>query len=741
MYIDKYKKTLLLIDDIILNLKSDKLLFENDEFIMSVNNIKYLLTQKIFKVGIVGAIKAGKSSMLNSFIGRDLLPNENAPCTSSLIEIFYSNNECDNIKKYFMNGECEDIKADSNFTLEQAFHNDIKIARRNNEHDKIQKYSLNSPIYGIKNSVYGDIIKNFVLVDTPGLDEISISTFDVEYIRKISLKELRDSDALIVILDYQNFMSEINGKILKHIAKNENIINRSKNKIFFIINKIDLMNNKDDSISECIEKTKNIIKEYLPIIDNPNVYAFSAKQALFARMIKENIANQEILNEVDKLYGSKYTEKIEINGVLRSFKLEPSEYADKLLQESRIEIIEKEIFDFIFSNFAEENLEIGIEKLINVIDSIVSNLENDILSTYNKYNTSIDNFKKVQNILVEFKNNFVEILDIPKIFLGNLKDSISFKLDEISINLENMVGDMLPVKDTLESYDKNELVYKINVIENNIKESLNVTISKMNDHVYNECFNTQIKINESLNSAFSKFGKEFNKYTDEHIKFRFQIYNFDDICMSNVNFSNFNITETQSIIKEFGSFDSSTLSLGIAATSVAGSALGGIMGKTLPILETALGAVFGAGIGLAYMYIKKIKSRKVKERLVYSVDTKDFKCVFLESIKKVFEESKTEIFNNLDLLIDKSVYSVDKQLSHYVEKLDNKIERLMNNMKTNKDMQEEELDNIKNFKNKFLTIKEKFEDIRFKTIKIGTKTIEYNIKNQDELKNDNILVL
>ena len=740
MYIDKYKKVISLIDEIDSTLQSNSNLVD-DEFKVLLDNIKHILTQKIFKVAVVGAIKSGKSTMLNAFIGRDLLPNQNAPCTVATTEIFHSIDECNYIEKHITDGTIENIKPVKNFTLEEMFHNDIKEVRKNNSHSIIQKYSLHTPINGLQTSIYGDVIKNFVLLDTPGPDEISMMNFNVEHIQKVFLKELRSSDALIVIFDYQNFMSDMNGKILKYIASNENIVERAKSKIYFIINKIDLNNNKDESIEECIEKTKKMIKEYIPIIENPNVYAFSAKQALLSRIVKKNMASQETLNEIDRLYGSKYIEEIEINGVTRKFKLEPSEYADKLLKESGIEVIEKEILNFVFSNFAEENLEIVIEKLININKDIINSLENDISIINNKYNISIEKIEKIKNELIELKNKFIGVLDIPKISLNASKERISIKLDEMSDYLDNMVGEMLPIKNVLESETKEELLYKINVIENNIKESLNVTINKINDHIYNESFNTQIEINKNLNAAFREFGDEFNKYINEQIKFKFQIYNFDDICMCNVDFNELDITETQSTIKESNEFNTSTLSISMAASSVAGSALGGIMGRTVPILETAIGAAFGAGIGIAYLYMKKIKSTKIREKTVYSVDLRDYKDIFLNTIRKVFEDTKVEIFNNVDSLIDKSVHSVDKQLCKYVKKLDNKIGRLIKNTKIDKYKKRKEVKNIEVLKNKFVKLGYKLDEVQFKIVYIGNKSIELSKDTSEQLKNDNILII
>lgn len=741
MYIDKYQKAISLIDDISLELSSNKELIDNDEFGTSLNNIKYILTQKTFKVAVVGAIKSGKSTMLNAFIGRDLLPNQNAPCTVSSIEIFHSNECCNYVKKQFKDGSSENIIANKGSSLEQMFHNDIKDVRKSNTHFNIEKYLLHTPINGIESSKYGDVIKKFVLLDTPGLNEISTSNFNTEHVKKISFKELRDSDALIIVLDYQNFMSDINGKILKLISSNEKLIERDKNKIFFVINKIDLLNSKDESIDDCLEKARNMIMEYIPSIKNPNINYISARQALLARIVKNNFASKEILDEVDKFYGSKYTENIEINGCIRQFKLEPHEYCDKLLKESRIEIVEDEILNCIFSTFAEERLEIGIEKIIALNNDIINSIDNDIASINNKYNISFAKIENIKRRLHDLKKEFIEVINIPKISLNILKDSINNKLDEMSQYLDNIVNEMLPVKNILEFDNKDDLLYKINVIENNIKESLNVTLNKVNDHIYNESFNTQIEINKNLNEAFRKIGDEFNKYVNEHIKFKFQIYNFDDICMSNIDFNELNIMETQSKVKECDELSTSTFSLGMAATSVAGSAVGGILGKNLSVLETAIGATFGAGIGLLYFYIKKLKSTRIREKIIYSVDITEFKDNFLGKIKETFENIKEEIFKSVNELIKNSVLSVEKQLSKYIKKLDKKIGRFIRNMKINKEKRKFEVKNIELFKKKFIEFRNDLDNIKFKTIHIGEKSIEFNPDYPVELKSNNILVV
>ena len=79
-----------------------------------VNNYdKIIKDNSELKLGIVGRVKAGKSSFLNSllFNGRDVLPKAATPMTAALTKISYSESEKNEAKVFFYSkGEWKQIE-------------------------------------------------------------------------------------------------------------------------------------------------------------------------------------------------------------------------------------------------------------------------------------------------------------------------------------------------------------------------------------------------------------------------------------------------------------------------------------------------------------------------------------------------------------------------------------------------------------------------------------------------------
>lgn len=102
---------------------------------------------RLLRLGIVGEVKAGKSSFLNAllFDGKDILPKAPTPMTAALTRISYS--ESPNAKVVFYNANDWDI-------IEQNSHRyDEKID------DLYQKYVASLAERNKKNGLYGVIKK------------------------------------------------------------------------------------------------------------------------------------------------------------------------------------------------------------------------------------------------------------------------------------------------------------------------------------------------------------------------------------------------------------------------------------------------------------------------------------------------------------------------------------------------------------------------------------------------------
>lgn len=110
------------IDDILKNNASDILLKDSiisileDNKLVSIEKIKEDYEKKVDKdrllrIGIVGPVKAGKSSLLNSlfFNGKDYLPKAATPMTAALTEMTYGE-ECEINIEFFTDNDIEQLK-------------------------------------------------------------------------------------------------------------------------------------------------------------------------------------------------------------------------------------------------------------------------------------------------------------------------------------------------------------------------------------------------------------------------------------------------------------------------------------------------------------------------------------------------------------------------------------------------------------------------------------------------------
>ncbi|MGL4847472.1 MAG: dynamin family protein [Clostridium sp.] len=240
---EKISKLIQLTDIVKDYMVKDDFLKEEAEYMDKIVNVKDKLENRKFTVSIIAAMKAGKSTTFNALIGRDLLPNERAACTASITEIRHAKVQSDCILKKYVDGRVEKIVAENGKTLEEAFHEDVRHSRKRDKVEDIEKYYVETPIKALEGSEYEELIQNFVLVDTPGPNEADIGDFDVTILQRLALDQLRNSDALIMLLDYESYKSETNAKILQDIFKNRDDLKEDEGKVYFLLNKIDSMGN------------------------------------------------------------------------------------------------------------------------------------------------------------------------------------------------------------------------------------------------------------------------------------------------------------------------------------------------------------------------------------------------------------------------------------------------------------------------------------------------------------------
>jgi GTPase SAR1 family protein len=188
-------------------------------------------TKKNIDIVFTGTLSNGKSTLINSLIGEDLLPVSMGATTSSLMFISKGDN-----------------RVEYNDKVVELSKENLKIA--NQEAEIVNVYIQTFPF------------ENVVFVDSPGIDDI------VESREEKSFKYVPNADAVVLVIDISQGMKKSEKEFFDNF-----ILKTNKDKIFVVLNKLDMIMNEED-ISIDIDKLK------IEGVEKENQFALSAKYAL-----------------------------------------------------------------------------------------------------------------------------------------------------------------------------------------------------------------------------------------------------------------------------------------------------------------------------------------------------------------------------------------------------------------------------------------------------------------------------
>ena len=214
-----------------------------------------------FNLVVVGQFKRGKTSLINALLGADILPVAVVPLTSIATVMSYG--DALRIKVYFNDGNVAEIRPESipEYVTEKGNPKNIK---------DVSEVIVTYPSHYLKGGVR--------LIDTPGVGSIYQHNTDVAY------RYLPKSDAVLFLLSVDQPMSKSELDFL-------NDVREYSNRIFFLLNKADYLNEKD--LRESIDFQKNVLKEATG--SDVRIFPLSAKLALDGQLQKSTDMIQKSL--------------------------------------------------------------------------------------------------------------------------------------------------------------------------------------------------------------------------------------------------------------------------------------------------------------------------------------------------------------------------------------------------------------------------------------------------------------
>lgn len=265
-----------------------------------------------FRVVFLGAFNVGKSTLVNALLGGEYLPTVLEECTSKITHIHPGTSLSIHLQlrapatdeELAQLGEAirptdpalerspdggimvllprdrEGVMATALFPLVTVLA-DEDFPQLASLRDKIEEVVLHVP-----NPLLGDEI---VLTDSPGVHSIS------ETRQKITYDLIPRCQLVISLIDSENAGNVHDLRFIEHVIK------LRKRRVFFVINKVDQLN-EDEIDPRCRRgPAKSLADSLVEVTRNPDIFFVSAYYALKSQLVSRGSLTLEVLDEDNKI--------------------------------------------------------------------------------------------------------------------------------------------------------------------------------------------------------------------------------------------------------------------------------------------------------------------------------------------------------------------------------------------------------------------------------------------------------
>ncbi|WP_026689662.1 dynamin family protein [Alteribacter aurantiacus] len=183
-----------------------------------------------FEVAFCGHFSAGKSTLLNSLVGAEILPTSPIPTSANIIAI--------------ENGEL-------GLTVNTRDKGDVQTFKGEIPWPKVREWGMNGhDISGLTiTGPFPFLGEKSRILDTPGVDSTDAAH------EAVTVEQLYTTDAIVYVMDYNHVQSETNLYFLKQCSVEQK-------PIFLVINQIDKHNEKEVTIKEFKQSLETVLAKW-----------------------------------------------------------------------------------------------------------------------------------------------------------------------------------------------------------------------------------------------------------------------------------------------------------------------------------------------------------------------------------------------------------------------------------------------------------------------------------------------
>ncbi len=346
------------------------------------------------KISVVATMSSGKSTLINSLIGKELLPSKNEACTATVARIL-DNDYAEEFNCVCRNKDEEIIDEKQNVTKEDLeAYNNQGAAMDNDDPNKIIFLDLDGPIPEVKS----DKIR-LLLMDTPGPNNSRDEKHKA--LTEDMIKDRKNS-VILYVMNATQLRVDDDYKLLNLVSTAmKNGGKQTRDRFMFIINKFDALDLEKESSEDTIKKTRDYLSGFG--IEQPNIFPVSAYAALLLRKQNEGIElsrkeasdfSKYLYDFGDKEYVESHFEKLadlspSVRKKLES-RLETADKYERAIIHTGIPAIEETINEYL-EKYAYP---IKVNDAASELSSLIRELD-----MQRRFNESIVNSKEKRDLL------------------------------------------------------------------------------------------------------------------------------------------------------------------------------------------------------------------------------------------------------------------------------------------------------------------------------------------------------
>ena len=458
-------------DKIIGFLRNSSKIFEEypneKDNVLAIESLIKSIEKNRFEIVFIGEFSAGKSTFLNALMGKRLLPSF-ANETTATVTYMHDANELDEYKPgiiKYNNGDEKILPDLSLETIEKAVSTKGDINKQDKTVAKLVEWV---DLYIKDNQFLKDGV---LLVDSPGLNGCAEGHED------ITLREIKKAHACIFVFNSDHPGSNTDFKFLQNVKK-------ENSNLFFVLNKIDLINPDEGNTVEDI--VNDLKREYKKRFSEetfiPKVFPISSRAALASR--DETVGFRSDKDKADT--PEKKKEYLELSRI--------SEFEDRLIK--FLTKGEKTKVQFLGPITKVESFLIQLKNKLEAENDCLSQQKatNELLERKNKLDEEIKiNENEKISKTTDIENDFSLIID-------EINEKVSSQCEDINNSILDRINRL--ENDKLKNYAENllhsNIQNKYSILASEIKELFN---EKVIDLVNSRCKEALKTIQEKINSG------------------------------------------------------------------------------------------------------------------------------------------------------------------------------------------------------------------------------------------------